>query len=186
MRRASAGAHAQMIAFSTESTPRCPCRFRLARSMRCSPGWPDTPRRSRSPRPRTGQGNPCCEMIQDALDYRRVFDAGDDLDHGPTIRAGLHVNLENPLEPLRPSHRYLPLTCIRIGIRRSTRRCRAASSRPSPSKTSHRTNRVHKVGGIAMPLPTSALTPDRPQPADHQRWTLETTRHPGRLQAEGR
>jgi hypothetical protein len=38
-----------------------------------------------------------------------VARARDDLDRAPTIRTGLHINLENPLEAFRPSHRRLLL-----------------------------------------------------------------------------
>jgi len=68
------------------------------------------------------------QMIQDSLDHAqrhsgfasfrwrgksqslhclrwRIFDTGDDLDRAPATRASLHIDLENPLEALRPAHR---------------------------------------------------------------------------------
>jgi hypothetical protein len=44
-------------------------------------------------------------MIQYPLNHRRVFDTRDDLDRAPTFRTDLHINLKDPLEALRPSHR---------------------------------------------------------------------------------
>ena len=80
------------------------------------------------------------QMIQDPLDHAQrhsgfasfrwrgksqslhclrwwVFDGGDDLDRAATIRTGLHINLENPLEALRPSHRRALLgQCAIFGL----------------------------------------------------------------------
>jgi len=36
------------------------------------------------------------QACQYPLDHRRVFDAHDDLDRATAVRAGLHVDLENP------------------------------------------------------------------------------------------
>jgi hypothetical protein len=44
-------------------------------------------------------------VIQDPIDHRRVFDAGDHLNGAAAVRAGFDVYLENPLEALRPAHR---------------------------------------------------------------------------------
>ena len=45
------------------------------------------------------------EMIEDFLDHARIFDARDDLDRATTVLAGQDVDLEHPLQPLRPGHR---------------------------------------------------------------------------------
>ena len=39
------------------------------------------------------------------FDHRRVFDAGDNLDSAAAFPAGLDVDIENPLQALRPAHR---------------------------------------------------------------------------------
>jgi len=40
------------------------------------------------------------EMGQDALDHRRIFDAGNELHLPAADLAGLHLNLEDALQPL--------------------------------------------------------------------------------------
>ena len=61
-----------------------------------------------------------------------VFDGGDDLDRAATIRTGLHINLKNPLEALRPAHRrtllgwcaiFRRLRPLRLAALPSARRC---------------------------------------------------------------
>ncbi len=45
------------------------------------------------------------QMGQYLVDDGLVFDAGDDLDGAAAASAGLHVDVENTLEPLCPGHR---------------------------------------------------------------------------------
>lgn len=48
----------------------------------------------------TGREDPCCRgVMQDPLDYRRVFDAGDDLDRATETRADVDVHLEKARWP---------------------------------------------------------------------------------------
>ena len=42
------------------------------------------------------------EVVEDPLDHRRVLDAGDDPDLSTTGRTGLDVDVEDPLQALRP------------------------------------------------------------------------------------
>ena len=52
---------------------------------------------------------------QDLLDHYRVFNAGDDFHGAAAAAAGLDVDIENTLEPLRPCHRRSPLCwCCRF------------------------------------------------------------------------
>ncbi len=54
------------------------------------------------------------QVIKDLLDYR-VFNAGDDFHGAAAAAAGLDVDIENTLEPLRPCHRRSPLCwCCRF------------------------------------------------------------------------
>jgi hypothetical protein len=53
----------------------------------CSPIWEHY---------RLGGRRPTLSMGQDSLDYRRVFNAGDDLDLPGAPFAGLDVNVEHP------------------------------------------------------------------------------------------
>ncbi len=50
----------------------------------------------------------CCvfalEVPEDLINYHWIFDAGDDLDVAAAVLAGLDVDVENALEPLRPAH----------------------------------------------------------------------------------
>jgi hypothetical protein len=48
-------------------------------------------------------------MRQNSLDYRRVFNAGNDLDLTTAPFASLDVNVEHPFEPLHPGHRRMAL-----------------------------------------------------------------------------
>lgn len=45
------------------------------------------------------------QMIQYPLNHRRIFDGGDDLHATAAARAGFNINLEDPLEALRPAYR---------------------------------------------------------------------------------
>ena len=49
------------------------------------------------------------EMRQDAFDYRRIFDAGNYLHLPATARAGFYLDLEHPIQSLRPTHRRVAL-----------------------------------------------------------------------------
>jgi hypothetical protein len=42
------------------------------------------------------------QVIKDLLDHYRVFNAGDDFHGAAAAAAGLDVDIENTLEPLRP------------------------------------------------------------------------------------
>src|SRR5690606_39890629 len=55
------------------------------------------------------------QVIKDLLDHYRVFNAGDDFHGAAAAAAGLDVDIENTLEPLRPCHRRSPLCwCCRF------------------------------------------------------------------------
>src|SRR5690606_40863471 len=55
------------------------------------------------------------QVIKDLLDHYRVFNAGDDSHGAAAAAAGLDVDIENTLEPLRPCHRRSPLCwCCRF------------------------------------------------------------------------
>ncbi len=57
----------------------------------------------------------CASGDQDLLDHYRVFNAGDDFHGAAAAAAGLDVDIENTLEPLRPCHRRSPLCwCCRF------------------------------------------------------------------------
>jgi len=49
------------------------------------------------------------QVCQDLFDDHRVFDAGNDPGCSSTDSARLNVNLENPLQPLRPGHRRMTI-----------------------------------------------------------------------------
>jgi hypothetical protein len=49
------------------------------------------------------------QMRQNPLDYRWVFNAGDDLDLTGTALAGLDIDVEHSFEPLHPGHRHMAL-----------------------------------------------------------------------------
>ena len=44
-------------------------------------------------------------MLKDLFDHRRIFDARNHLDRATTVGAGLDIDLEHPLQTLRPGHR---------------------------------------------------------------------------------
>jgi hypothetical protein len=45
------------------------------------------------------------QVIEDLFDHHWVFDAGDNLDSAAAFPAGLDVDIEDPLQTLRPAHR---------------------------------------------------------------------------------
>ena len=49
-------------------------------------------------------GNPVaqCDVSEDGLNDRGVFDGGDDAQRATTVRAGLDIDVEHPLESLHP------------------------------------------------------------------------------------
>jgi hypothetical protein len=49
------------------------------------------------------------QMRQNSLDYRRVFNAGNDLDLTTAPFAGLDIDVKDTLEPLHPGHRLVAL-----------------------------------------------------------------------------
>ncbi len=44
-------------------------------------------------------------MTEDLLDHHRIFYAGDNLNGAAAHRAGLDIDVENPLQALHPGHR---------------------------------------------------------------------------------
>ena len=48
-------------------------------------------------------------MRQNPLDYRRVFDASNDLDPTRTALAGLDIDIKHTFQPLHPGHRLVAL-----------------------------------------------------------------------------
>ena len=66
------------------------------------------------------------EMRQDALDHRRIFDRGDHFHLTATDLIGFYLNLEHPLQALRPRHRRV---AIGRGLLRARRLAGSAPSR---------------------------------------------------------